>query len=169
MTSKTLKDLNGKWSMNKDLSSDVSPVLEIQGFNSLIIKAVSSAPVNLSISQQGDKEIHIDQSTTASIPALKEEWYPSDHEWREQKDSFLGKVRSRSRWAKASELEDGFLKEGLGNDGETIEAEVESLESGWKAMQAWSVEDGRLVRRVITEGDKGPGKAKTKLVYDFQG
>ena len=71
---KDLKALGGKWSMNKDLSSDVSPVLEIQGFNAVMRKAVSYAPVNLSISQPSDSEIQIKQSTTANIPAIDEEW-----------------------------------------------------------------------------------------------
>lgn len=170
-SNKSLKDLNGKWSMNRDLSSDVSPVLEIQGFNALIRKAVSFAPVNLAVTQKGDSEIHIKQSTTANIPAVQEEWYPKDHEWRENKDSFLGRVKSRSRWAKVSELEgaEGFLTEGLGAEEEVIESEVESLESsGWKAVQIWRSEGERFVRRVITTGKDGQ-KAETKLIYDFEG
>ncbi|KAK4961436.1 hypothetical protein LTR10_001926 [Elasticomyces elasticus] len=165
---KTLHDLSGKWSMNRIKSSDVSPVLEIQGFNALIRKAVSYAPVNLKVTQHGDDEIHIDQTTTASIPAVKEDWYPKDHEWRETKDSFLGRVKSRSRWAKVSELEQGFLTEGLGGEDEVIESEVEALEgTEWKAVQVWLMEDGRFVRRVVTTG-KGGEKAETRLVYDFE-
>lgn len=153
--------------MNKDLTSDVSPVLEIQGFNNLIRKAVSMAPVNLSISQRGDEEIHIDQSTTASIPAIKEEWYPKEYEWREQKDTFLGKVKSRSRWVRAAELQGvaGFLTEGLEGGQEVIEAEVESLENGWRASQVWLFEGERFVRRVVTS--KGEQTAETRLVYDY--
>ncbi|KAK5687121.1 hypothetical protein LTS10_001258 [Elasticomyces elasticus] len=165
---RTLHDLSGKWSMNRIKSSDVSPVLEIQGFNALIRKAVSYAPVNLKVTQHGDDEIHIDQTTTASIPAVKEEWYPKDHEWRETKDSFLGRMKSRSRWAKVSELEQGFLTEGLGGEDEVIESEVEALDgTEWKATQVWLMEGGRFVRRVVTTG-KGGEKAETRLVYDFE-
>ncbi|TKA72659.1 hypothetical protein B0A55_07241 [Friedmanniomyces simplex] len=165
---KSLHDLSGKWSMNRDLSTDVSPVLEIQGFNALIRKAVTYAPVNLTITQKGDGEIHIDQTTTASMPAVKEEWYPKDHEWRETKDSFLGKVRSRSRWTKAVELEKGFLTEGLGGEDEVIESEVEALEgTEWRAVQVWMFEEEKFVRRVVTTG-KGGEKAETRLVYDFK-
>lgn len=71
---KHLKNLKGKWHMNRELSSDVSPVLEIQGFNAVMRKAVSYAPVNLDISQPSDTEIRIKQSTTANIPAIDEEW-----------------------------------------------------------------------------------------------
>ena len=58
--------------MNKDLSSDVSPVLELQGFNVVTRKAASSAPVSLAITQEGREEIHIDQKTSAVLPSIKE-------------------------------------------------------------------------------------------------
>lgn len=169
MAGKNLKDLNGKWSMNKDLSSDVSPVLEIQGINAMLRKAVSFAPVNLDVSQPSADEIHIKQSTTANIPAIDEEWYPGDREWREQSDKLLGKVRSRSRWAKVSELEGfgDFLLEGLKGEDEVIQADVESRDSDWKAVQVWLFEGEQFVRRVMTTG--GGKKAETKLVYDAQG
>ncbi|KAK5114772.1 hypothetical protein LTR85_010085 [Meristemomyces frigidus] len=168
-SNKSLQDLSGKWKMNKELSSDVTPVLAIQGFGALVRKAASMAPVNLFVRQNGDSEIYIDQSTTANIPAIKEEWYPRDHEWRENKDSFLGKVKSRSRWAKVSELSgaEGLLTEGVDGDAEVIESEVESVENGWRAVQVWLFEEGTFVRRVVTT--KGEQKAETKLVYNFQG
>lgn len=146
MASKNLKDLNGKWSMNKDLSSDPSPVLEIQGVNAMIRKAASMAPISLDVSQPSADEIHIKQSTTASIPAIDEEWYPGDYEWREQSDKLLGKVRSRSRWAKVDELGgfDAFLVKGLGGDDEVIQADVESRDGGWKAVQVWLFEGSGL-------------------------
>lgn len=168
MSDKNLKDLNGKWSMNKDLSSDVSPVLEMQGINAMMRKAVSFAPVNLDVSQPSKDEIKIKQSTTANIPAIDEEWYPGDHEWREQADKLLGKVRSRARWAKVSELQDydGFLLKDLGGEDEVIQADVESRDADWKAVQVWCFEGENFVRRVLTTGS---GKrAETKLIYNFK-
>lgn len=169
MSSKNLKDLNGKWSMNKDLSSDVSPVLEIQGINAMMRKAVGFAPVNLDVKQPSADEIHIKQSTTANIPAIDEEWYPGDHEWREQNDKLLGKVRSRSRWANVSELQgfDGFLLKDLKGEDEVIQADVESQDGDWKAVQVWCFEGQNFVRRVLTTG--GGKRAETKLIYDFKG
>jgi len=169
-STKSLKDLAGKWHMNRDLSSDVSPVLQIQGFNALIRKAVSFALVNLTVAQNDDSsEIRIKQSTTANIPAVQEEWYPRDHEWRETKDALMGKVKSRSRWVEVNELDhsEAFLKEGLDSGTEVVEAEVESLENGWRAMQVWRMEGERFVRHVVTT--KGEQRAETKLVYDFEG
>ena len=58
--------------MNRDTSSDVSDVLEIQGFNAITRKIAAAAPVSLDITQKGKEEIHIKQSTAASIPAVQE-------------------------------------------------------------------------------------------------
>lgn len=71
---KTLKSLAGKWTMSGSESSGIPDVLEIQGFGIMMRKAVSVAPIYLSIKQNGAQEIFIDQTTTASIPAIKEEW-----------------------------------------------------------------------------------------------
>ncbi|KAK3071350.1 hypothetical protein LTR53_008785 [Teratosphaeriaceae sp. CCFEE 6253] len=164
---KSLHDLAGKWSMSRDLSSDVSPVLEIQGFNALIRQAVSYAPVNLAVTQSDDGSIHIAQSTTASIPAVKEEWYPRDPDsgWRETKDAFLGKVRSRSRWVRVSELQgrESFFTEGLGEGDEVIESEVAGLGSTeWKAVQTrrqrlgWYMSTRGREEKVARHPDRGP-------------
>jgi hypothetical protein len=176
---RSLRDLSGSWSQNKDLSSDVSPVLQIQGFNSLLISAVKRAPINLSITQHSDDEILIEQSTTAGIPAVKEEWYPpasskgSWGEWRENEDSFLGKVRSRSRWVKVGQLDgkgDAWLIEGLSKDEEVVEADVQAFGgTEWKARQVWRMDgEGRFVRRVVTTGNDGR-REETVLVYDLKG
>ena len=186
---KSLKNLTGKWKMSKPLSSDITPVLTIQAFNPLMKKAIQHAPVTLTITQPSAHEIHIEQSTSASIPGIKEEWYPppasssstdQQGEWRENKDALMGRVRSRSRWARVGELEEaglggeaGFLLEGLRGDRETVVAEVEGMEGeGWRAVQVWSMDgEGRFVRRVVTkgEGKRAGERAETVLVYEFEG
>lgn len=115
--------------MNKDLSSDPSPVLELQGVGVLIRKAASHAPILLDVRHEdksGPNQFFIDQKTAASIPAINEEWI-LDLQEREQSNAILGKVKSRSRWRRKAELRSGFLKEGLEED-EVVEAEVASLE-----------------------------------------
>lgn len=166
--SPSLKNLTGKYHQSKAKSSDVSPVLQLQGFNKLLAATVSKAPINIDITQKNDNEVQIKQSTTASIPAITEEWI-HDWEWREFGDAFLGKVRSRSRWRKAAELGDEFLKEGVNGQEELVEAEVESLEKDWKAQQAWVVEGSdEFVRRVVTTIKGGDGRVETRLVYELQ-
>ncbi|KAI7206849.1 hypothetical protein KC333_g9510 [Hortaea werneckii] len=180
---KSLHTLTGKWKQSKPLTSDIAPVLEIQGFNALMRKAILAAPVHLSIDQKGDSEIVIEQSTSASLPGIREVWCPPTDgrvgEWMESEDKLMGKVRSRSGWFSVGELKgmgtEGFLIEGLEEEeGEekVVLAEVESLASkkGWKAVQVWRMEGGRFVRRVVTTGTGGEGgKAETVLVYEFEG
>jgi len=60
------------------------------------------------------------------------------------------------------------LLQSLGNDSQVIQADVESLEKGWKAVQVWYMDQGRFVRRVLTTGDGGR-RAETMLIYDFEG
>jgi hypothetical protein len=70
--SESLTSLSGKWKMNRDSSSDVSDVLEIQGFNAITRKIAAAAPVSLDITQKGKDEIRIKQNTAASIPGIQE-------------------------------------------------------------------------------------------------
>lgn len=96
----------------------------------------------------------------------QEEWH-LDWQEQEQKDSFLGKTRSKSRWSTVGQVEgEPFLTQGLNADDEVIEAEVHSLEKGWVAKQVWFVEGGDFVRRVVTTKDEK--RAESTLVYEQQ-
>lgn len=64
--SKSLKDLSGKWTMNRDLSSDVTETLKIQGFGLVMRKAAGVAPVTLEV-EQSENEIRIKQSTVRCL------------------------------------------------------------------------------------------------------
>lgn len=101
---------------------------------------------------------------------VKEEWF-LNWEYREHKDAFLGKVKSRSRWARAGSISDGFLRSDLPEDEEVIEAEVEGLGSyPWRAVQLWTFKEGRFIRRVVTTklGGGEEERAESLLVYDFK-
>ncbi|EME44062.1 hypothetical protein DOTSEDRAFT_129278, partial [Dothistroma septosporum NZE10] len=163
----TLQDLTAKYHQSSTkTSNNISQVLKLQGFNPLIASTVSKAPVNLDITQKSPSEVEIKQTTTASIPAITEQW-THDWEWREFKDSFLGRVRSRSRWTKAGEVEEGFLQERLEKGAEVVEAEVENVEGKWVARQVWGFEGGDFVRRVVTSNKEGE-RVETRLVYEVQ-
>ena len=82
--------------------------------------------------------IYIDQSTTANIPAIKEQWI-LDWQEREQKDAALGPVKSKSRWSKLQDVDDTYLKEGNREEGEVVEAYVESTKNGWKGRQVSNI------------------------------
>lgn len=102
-------------------------------------KAIALAPVYLDIAQskQGEHaKYKIDQTTTAKIPGVNEEWI-TDWEFRESKDPVMGDVKAKARWTKPDSVEDSdFLAGGWEENGEQqIEALVESLEHGWTAHQ----------------------------------
>lgn len=162
----SLKDLTGKYHMSSSKSSDVSEVLKSQGFNQIIASTVFKAPVDIHVTQKSDNEVEIKQTTAASIPAITEQWI-HDWEYREFKDFFLGKVKSRSKWTQPSQADDAFMRGGLKDDEDLVEAEVESLENGWVARQLWCFEGEDFVRRVVTSNKKGD-EAQTRLVYELQ-
>ena len=102
-------------------------------------KAIAYAPVYLDISQSNDgssTKYRIDQSTTANIPAVKEEWI-TDWEFRETKDPVMGPVKAKARWSEPSSAEDNdYLSGGWLDEGkEQVEAFVEGIGSGWTAHQ----------------------------------
>ena len=106
-------------------------------------KAIAYAPVYLHITQSQDgsmTEYRIDQTTTANIPAVNEEWI-TDWEFRETKDPVMEKVRAKARWAEPDSVDDSkFLAgEWLDEGAEHVEAYVESVESEWAAHQVSSL------------------------------
>ncbi|KAF2763678.1 hypothetical protein EJ03DRAFT_332532 [Teratosphaeria nubilosa] len=173
---KSMLDLNGPWKLNKDLSSDATAAMDIQGIGFLTRKAVSVAtklaPLRISVAQKGKEEIIISYATMASLPAIKEELRPANDEWMEKKDPMVGKIRIRSRWTTTSELKskgsDTFLTDGLGDDETILEAEIESLEKDFKMDQLWLMEGDKLVKRDLTTSANGK-KAETRFVYEFDG
>jgi hypothetical protein len=78
----------------------------------------------------------IDQTTTANIPAVNEEWI-TDWTIRTSKDPVMGEVKAKARWTKPGDVEDAdFLAGGWTDESnEQIEAFVESEKDGWTAHQ----------------------------------
>jgi hypothetical protein len=170
--SKTLHDLAGKWKLDKSLSDDISPVLELQGVNTLLRKAISTASVHLKISQPSENEIHIEQTAiAASIPGTTEQ-YILDCQWRENKDPFFGKVKGRSRWIDRSEVTEDGLKEGLDKleAGDLIEATGGDVDGKWSATHIWGFLEIRgqrkHVRKVVVRGKSGE-EVRVMMVYDW--
>lgn len=102
-------------------------------------KAIAAAPVYLHISMSKENShttYNIDQKTTASIPAVNEEWI-TDWRMRDTEDRVMGKVKAKARWAALDDVEDSdFLAGGWLDDGsKQVEAFVESPGGGWTAHQ----------------------------------
>lgn len=170
--SKSLKNLAGKWKLNKALSDDISPVLELQGVSALLRKAISAASVHLKISQPSENEIHIEQTAiTAKIPGTTEQ-YILDHQWRENKDPFFGQVRGRSRWVDRSEVTEEGLRQGLDRfeEGGLIEAEGGDLGGHWNATHIWGfleIDGQRWHGRKVAVKGKDGQEVNVMMVYDW--
>jgi len=181
----SIKDLSGKWVMNKTLSDDTDPVLALQGVGWWTRKAIGLATVTLHAKQytkEGTTHIDISQTATGGIQGTTEtrtlDWQERKHE-----DHIFGNLNGRSRWLSPSaydEITDAFLKadwleadpEKGGPDGEVhIESRVVNEEKGWTAQQVWgfALVDGQryYVRRILVT--KGKDELRVRLVYNWQG
>lgn len=172
---KTLKDLNGKWVLNKSLSDDYDRILEMQGVPWWLRKAISYATVTLTISQYiSDTLTHIDilQVATGGVSSTNEN-RTLDWQWRDHTDKIFGTLKGRSRWVKLGDVDDDkFLKEGWDDlEGEHVQSYVENGEKGWTADQVWGFEsvggERRYVRHVVVR--KGEDWKQARLVYDYKG
>ncbi|KAJ9648590.1 hypothetical protein H2199_001445 [Coniosporium tulheliwenetii] len=178
----SLKDLNGKWVMNKTLSDETDSVLALQGVGWLTRKAIALATITLHTKEYVDDasvtHIDIDQTATGGIKGTSEQRV-LDNQFREHTDHIFGELKGRSRWFKLSALDESdydekYLKEGWEKaivDGEAIESFVENGKAGWTARQIWGFMevkgDRRYVRNVVVV--KGDQVKRRRLVYDWAG
>jgi len=179
----TLKDLTGRWVMNKTLSDDSDPVLVLQGVGWWQRKAISLATVTLHTKQytgeDGVTHIDIEQTATGGIKGTTElrilDWAERAHE-----DHIFGSLKGKTRWLNMDTIEDPFQKDGwlmgdeekAGPNGELfIESFVVNEERGWTADQIWgfAIVDGQryYTRRIVVT--KGKEVLKIRLVYNWQG
>jgi len=188
---KTIGDLNGKWVMNKNLSTPIDSGLALQGVGWMTRKVIGLATVTLEVKQftappsppaepSGAPATHIEieQTITGGTRGTTEKRC-ADNEFREHSDWLFGHVKGQSRWIKTEEISDNFLKSGwlegeeekTGPNGEShFLSHVESLDNGWTATQIWGFKtdkDGkrRYARNVVIA--KGSERVELQLWYDF--
>ncbi|KAL6906847.1 hypothetical protein GGI43DRAFT_395947 [Trichoderma evansii] len=180
-SSKTAKNLTGKWTMNKTLSDSSDPVLALQGIGFLIRKGIGLATITIQVEQYDGPPsppntaaavvTHIDIEQSASGLSSTQENRCFDNFEREHSDWLFGTVKGRSRWAKLEEVEDEFLKKGweIEGDGQFIVNSAKNEEKGWVADQVWGFQivngERRYCRNVVVT--KGKERAQIRLVYDF--
>jgi len=179
----TIKDLSGKWVMNKTLSDDTDKVLALQGVGWWQRTAIGLATVYLSAKQYIDdssiSHIDIDQTATGGIKGTTEnrtlDWNVRTHE-----DHIFGTIDGQSRWSTFQGIDDPYMKEGWlefeeekgGPNGEFhVENYAVNKERGWDTRQIWgfAIIDGAryYTRRIVVT--KEDVVLKVRLVYNFQG
>jgi len=190
----TVKDLNGKWLMNKQLSGDTEAVLSLQGIGWLTRKAIGLATVTQVTKQYPDEadasitHIDFDQMVTGGMKGTTE-LRTLDWQYRQHVDHIFGSLQGRSRYLKIGQLEEAvkdvkggdaedakFMAEGWDEatkEGEVVESYVESEKSGWVGWQIWGFADWevagkkerRYVKRVVVK--KGKNVKRIVLVFDW--
>ncbi|KAL5461426.1 hypothetical protein PMIN06_002191 [Paraphaeosphaeria minitans] len=196
---KSIKDLNGKWIINKTHSDSTDPVLALQGIGWMTRKALGLATVTLHTKMYvrtpsdnaaaGDViQIDIDQIATGGIKGTSEH-RALDWKYRPHSDWLFGELQGRSRLTtleavrkeareqggtKASDVEyvtEGFLDETEG--GETIESWVDNEGKKWTGWQIWgfaTVNGERwLVRKFAIRRKDKDEVVKVRLCYEWAG
>ncbi|KAF1839967.1 uncharacterized protein K460DRAFT_297364 [Cucurbitaria berberidis CBS 394.84] len=190
-----IKNLQGKWVMNKVISDAFDPVLALQGIGWLTRKALGAATVYQHLSQspttgedgQPTTQIDIDQAVTGGLKGSTEK-RTLDWHYRGHSDWLFGTLKGRSRYntlAKILEeskgngvveedakyLVEGWLKET--EDGEVVESYVDNEGNKWTGWQIWGFSEINGVRRLtrrfaIRKKDKNE-VVRVRLVYDYAG
>lgn len=188
---KTLKDLNGKWFMNKTLSDNPDEGLALQGIGWLTRKAIGMATVTLHVKMytgppkppatSTDPVVHIDidQTATAGLKGTSEKRC-IDSVVREHSDWIFGSVNGHTKWATPAEIETDHLRsnwlegdaEKAGPEGQTHIVNIaESNDSNWVVTQVWGFQEingeRRYARNLVI--NKGKDKFEFRLVYDWLG
>ncbi|KAL7824198.1 hypothetical protein V8C26DRAFT_385231 [Trichoderma gracile] len=183
-STKTTKNLNGHWTLNKSLSDSSEPVLALQGIGYITRKAIGLATITIEVRQyegppsppntSTDPVTHIDIVQSASKLSSTQENRCMDGFTRGHTDWLFGTVEGSSRWVSLDEVADEFLKKGWEVEGEGksfITNVAKNAERGWVAEQVWGFQivDGerRYCRHVVVT--KGEERAQIRLVYDFDG
>lgn len=168
----SLSNLTGRWRMNKALSDDIAPILELQGVSLLVRKAIAAAAVVLEVQQPSSESYTIKQhAVSAAAPGTTEE-YHLDDQWRTNTDPFFGAVRGRSRWISLDDARkhDGLQGEWTEHD-RLVLAEGGAADETWHAVRIWGFEhiDGnpRWTQRVKVSGKQG-GEIRARMVYDLE-
>ncbi|CAE7000386.1 hypothetical protein PTNB73_09587 [Pyrenophora teres f. teres] len=187
-----IKNLDGKWSMNKGISDPFDPVLALQGIGWLTRKGLGAATITQHLRQTpatGEDgapttDITIEQFVTGGIKGNVEkrilDWSPRAHT-----DWLFGTVQSKNRYstlakikeenngqpADAEFLAEGWLKET--EEGEIVEGFTVNEKQAWTAWQVWGFADiggeRKLTRRFVVRKTGKDEFTRVRLAYDYLG
>ncbi|KAL5121344.1 hypothetical protein ACEQ8H_000812 [Pleosporales sp. CAS-2024a] len=189
-----IKNLQGKWIMNKTLSDSPDPVLALQGVNWLTRKAIGLTTVTQHLRQlsadgeAASTEIVVEQFGTAGVQGTTER---RTMDWRDRRheDWLFGTLVGRARYSTlealvreaqakgGEEMEDAnYLVDAWSQEteqGEMVESFADNEAAKWTAWQVWGFADingeRRLTRRfVIRKKDKNK-VVRVRLTYDWAG
>ncbi|KAJ5659692.1 hypothetical protein N7507_006143 [Penicillium longicatenatum] len=127
----TIKNLNGQWVMDANMSDPTDPILTLQGVSWFLRKALPYATVTLHVKEYADSEnplvyhIDIDQIITGGITGTKES-RTLDWEERSHVDTIFGTVHGRSRMFRGAKGDDGKTRPALDVQSKVGEPEADA-------------------------------------------
>ncbi|KAF5011921.1 hypothetical protein F66182_15307 [Fusarium sp. NRRL 66182] len=115
----TIQNLNGTWVLNKSLSTDIEPLLALQGIGWLTRKAIGVATITLAVTQHIEPnaddpsnapitKINIEQTATGGIKSTESR--TTDWRVREHKDRTFGQCAAQSRLVRGQKGADGKIR-----------------------------------------------------------
>ncbi|KAF9027308.1 hypothetical protein BDZ89DRAFT_1134262 [Hymenopellis radicata] len=169
MASFTPEDMSGKYKLNKQLSTNMEDMMQIQKVGWLVRKAVTSAPVALTLTH--DNTTFNALAEVAGIPGTANN-RRLDGTSVEEKDPILGLINKRAQSAILGDVSEDHLKDawkGLDPSTKLVLTSYESVKDGWKTIEITTVQeiDGqvRLVLYCFGTNDKGEVVCG-RIVYD---
>ncbi|KAH7087011.1 hypothetical protein FB567DRAFT_471107 [Paraphoma chrysanthemicola] len=190
-----IKNLQGKWILNKTLSDSPDPVLALQGIGWLTRKAIGLATVTQHLKQYPTTgadgspatQIDIDQTSTGGVKGTSEK-RTLDWQYRGHTDWLFGTLQGKTRYntlqavteenkGKGVEEEDakflveGWLKET--EEGEIVESFVDNDGNKWTGWQIWGFAEingeRRLTRRFAIRRKNKDEVVRIRMTYDWAG
>ncbi|KAF9027337.1 hypothetical protein BDZ89DRAFT_1039571 [Hymenopellis radicata] len=169
MASFTPENMSGKYRLNKQLSTNMEELMQIQKVGWVVRKAVTSAPVALSLTH--DNTTFNALAEVAGIPGTANN-RRLDGTSIEEKHPILGLINKRAVVAVLGDVTEAFLKDawkGLDPATKLVLTSYESVKEGWKTLEVTTVQevDGqvRLVLYCFGTNDKGEVVCG-RVVYD---
>lgn len=98
-TTVTVKDLTGKYSMNKTISDSSATTLKIQSVGFIVRQTVQYSPITIELKQYTDDAgtIHLDQVQTVVGGITSDEERTIDGVLREKDNPIWGKVKGTTK------------------------------------------------------------------------
>ncbi|ROV90542.1 hypothetical protein VSDG_07461 [Cytospora chrysosperma] len=170
----TLKNLNGKFTLNKTLSDSNDPILKIQGVGWIQRKAIGAASLTLTLKQYVDEagKTHLDMEGKPSAGPAQLEQRTLDWDVEsEVNHPLFGKGKARAKWVKKEEVTDEYLAKGWEDGSDELIMMQTTLDAGSIStlVHGFELVDGNrhYVRHVVVI--KGSETAKVRMVYDYVG
>ncbi|RKF83277.1 hypothetical protein GcM3_015022 [Golovinomyces cichoracearum] len=193
----TIKDLSGKWVMDKNVSTPADPVLNTQGVSWALRKTIGMITLTLDVKQTVEADgvtfIKIEQIGTGGFKGTTEE-RRLDCKLKEHVDSVFGTVNGCTRWINLDQINDPFpieyqntpedikfltedwieddCEKGGPNGEKHIDSFVRNEKRSWTARQIWGFSmidnERHYVRRVVVKTLNGKTVHHVKLVYNWK-